>query len=47
MAVKTATVTIKVSEEEKELIKQLAAEQDWTVSKWLYNKLIKTLKESN
>jgi uncharacterized protein (DUF1778 family) len=45
MAVKTETLTIKVSQEEKELVKQLAAEKDWTVSKWLYNTLIKDLRE--
>lgn len=43
MAVKTETLTIKVSPEEKELVKLLAAEKDWTVSKWLYNTLIKEL----
>jgi uncharacterized protein (DUF1778 family) len=43
MAVKTETLTIKVSSEEKELVKRLAAEKDWTVSKWLYNTLIKDL----
>lgn len=41
MAIKTETVTIKVSPEEKEMIKALAAEKDWTVSKYLYNKLFK------
>ncbi len=45
MAVKTETLTIKVSTEEKEKIKQLAAEKDWTVSKLLYNMLIKELNE--
>lgn len=43
MAVKTETLTIKVSETEKEMVKRLAAEKDWTVSKWLYNALIKNL----
>ena len=43
MAVKTETLTIKVSPEEKEKVKQLAAKKDWTVSKWLYNTLIKEL----
>lgn len=42
MAIKTETLTIKVSPEEKELIKRLAAEKDWTVSKYLYNKIFKT-----
>lgn len=45
MAVKTETLTIKVSPEEKELVKRLAAEKDWSVSKWLYNTLIKELEE--
>lgn len=43
--IKTATLTIKVSEREKELVKRLAAEKDWTVSKWLYNNLIKNIEE--
>ena len=37
MATKTETLTIKVSPEEKDKIKALAAEKDWTVSKLLYN----------
>lgn len=41
MATKTETLTIKVSPEEKEQIKLLAAEKDQTVSKYLYNKLFK------
>lgn len=41
MATKTETLTIKVSPEEKEMIKELAAEKDWTVSKYLYNRLFK------
>lgn len=41
MAIKTETLTIKVSPEEKELIKQQAAALDITVSKYLYNKLFK------
>lgn len=45
MAVKTETLTIKVSPEEKEKVKRLAAEKDWSVSKWLYNTLIKNLEE--
>lgn len=36
MALKTETVTIKVSPEEKQLIKEAAAKQDMTVSKYLY-----------
>ena len=46
MALKTETLTIKVSPEEKEKIRALAAENDQTVSKYLYNLLIKNLKES-
>lgn len=41
MATKTETLTIKVSPEEKEKIKSLAALNDWTVSKYLYNKIFK------
>lgn len=36
MAVKTETIAIKVSPEEKELIKRSAEEKDMTVSKYLY-----------
>jgi predicted DNA binding CopG/RHH family protein len=43
MGLKTETITIRVTEEQKERIKQLAAEKDWTVSKLLYNMLIKSL----
>ena len=46
MGVKTETLTLKVSQEEKELVKRLAADKDWTVSKWLYNILIKNLEEN-
>ena len=42
---KTETIGIKVSPEEKERIQKLAAEKDWTVSKYLYNNLIKLLME--
>ena len=45
MAVKVETLTIKVSQEEKEMVKALAAEKDQTVSKYLYNLLIKSLEE--
>ena len=45
MAVKTETLAIKVSPQEKELVKRLAEEKDWTVSKWLYNLLIKELNQ--
>jgi uncharacterized protein (DUF1778 family) len=40
---KTETVAIKVTPEEKELIKQLAATEDVTVSKLLYRILIKEI----
>lgn len=45
MAVKTETVTIKVSAEEKDLIKRIAAEQDITVSKLLYRIIKQALTE--
>lgn len=41
MAIKTETLTIKVSPEEKEEIKMLAQKEDQTVSKYLYNRLFK------
>lgn len=37
MATKTETLAIKVSPEEKQKIKELAAKQDVTVSKLLHN----------
>ena len=40
-AVKTESIAIKVSPEEKEKIKALAAEADQTVSKYLYNLIFK------
>lgn len=39
MAVKTETLTIKVSPEEKEIIKKLAEAADMTVSKYLYGQI--------
>lgn len=39
---KTETLTIKVSPEEKEKIKMLAAEKEWTVSKYLYKILFES-----
>ena len=39
MATKTETLAIKVTPEEKEKIKQMAQEQDITVSKLLYRML--------
>lgn len=47
MPTKVDTLTIRVSAEEKELVKTLAAEKDQTVSKYLYNLLIKKLEEEN
>ena len=41
MATKTETIAIKVTPEEKELIKRLAQEQDITVSKYLYKIIFK------
>ena len=38
---RTETLTIKVTPEEKELIKKLAAEQDYTVSKYLQRLIFK------
>ena len=38
---KSETLTIKVTPEEKEKIKALAAEADQTVSKYLYNLIFK------
>ena len=40
---KTETLTIKVTPEEKELIRKMAAEQDFTVSKLLHRMIFKTL----
>lgn len=39
MSIKTETVTIKVSPEEKEMIKKLAETADMTVSKYLYRQI--------
>lgn len=41
MAVKTETLAIKVSPEEKEMIKKLAEEKDMTVSKYLHKLIFK------
>lgn len=46
MATKTETLTIKVTPDMKEKVKQLAEHQDWTVSKWLYNLLKEVLERS-
>lgn len=35
--IKSATLTVKVTPNEKELIKEKAAEQEITVSKYIYN----------
>ena len=40
---KTECVSIKLSPEEKDKVLRLAADKDWTVSKYLYNLLIKEL----
>ena len=45
MAVKTETIAIKVSAEEKEMIKKMAEKEDITVSKLLYRMLIKNLNQ--
>jgi uncharacterized protein (DUF1778 family) len=45
MTVKTETVTIKVTPEEKELIKQEAEKLDMTVSKYLHRIIFKKEKE--
>ncbi|MBR5823809.1 MAG: hypothetical protein IKY67_06670 [Paludibacteraceae bacterium] len=47
MAVKTETLAIKVSPEEKETIKKMAEKEDITVSKLLYRMLIKTIQEED
>lgn len=41
MAIKTETLTIKVSPEEKERIRKLAETADQTISKYLYNLVFK------
>jgi predicted transcriptional regulator len=41
MATKTETISIKVSPEDKQKIKELAAKQDITVSKLLYKLIFK------
>lgn len=41
MAVKTETIAIKVSPEEKKKIQELAAQQDVTVSKLLHRMIFK------
>ena len=43
MATKTETVAIRISQEEKEKIRVLAAADDVTVSKYLYRLLTKNL----
>jgi hypothetical protein len=45
MAIKTETIAIKVSPEEKEMIKKMAEEQDITVSKLLYRMVFKKEEE--
>ena len=46
MAIKTETIAIKVSPEEKEKIKALAAKEDVTVSKLLHRMIFKKLEEA-
>ena len=45
MAIKTETLTIKVSTEEKQRVKELALEKDISVSKMLYKIISKELFE--
>lgn len=40
---KTECMSLKVSPEEKSMIQRLAADKDWTVSKFLYNTLMDAL----
>lgn len=40
---KTECMSLKVSPEEKAMIQRLAADKDWTVSKFLYNTLMSAL----
>ena len=47
MGLKTETITIRVTEEQKELIKKMAVEKDWSISKLLYNMLIKNLSQED
>ena len=47
MAVKTETLCIKVSPEEKERIKKEAEELDITVSRYLYRKIRNNGRENN
>ena len=47
MAIKTETVTIKVSAEEKELIKRIARDKDITVSKLLYKIVIEQIRKES
>lgn len=44
MAIKTETLSIKVSPQEKEYIKQLAEKEDVTISKLLYKIIFKAEK---
>lgn len=47
MPQKTETLTIKVSPEEKEKIKMLAAQKEWTVSKLLHKLLFESEENKN
>ena len=44
---KTETLTLKVTPAEKALIKALAADEDQTVSKYLYNLIFKNAKNES
>lgn len=45
MATKETTITFRLSQEQKEKIIQLAADKDQTVSKYIYNVMVKHLQE--
>lgn len=47
MATKTETLTVKVSPEEKEKIKELATQEDVSVSKYLYRILFGRKEDKN
>ena len=47
MATKTETLTIKVTPEEKEKIKELATQEDVSVSKYLYRLLFRRKEDKN
>ena len=45
MAIKTETISVKVSAEEKAQIKEIAQEQELTISKLLYKIIFNNVKE--